>query len=313
MRFRDLEAYRGFVPADADQGHVVIGVSGGRSSAYQMAHIVEAHGGRPEGAIFAFENTGREVAETLDFVHRLDRHFQLGLVWLEYDPASPTKVRVVSYETASRNGEPFDAMLSEVLPRRRDGTPGVRPLPNPVQRTCTATLKTKTAHRYVRRHLGWSTRYYAALGYRADERARYERRVKLDAAKGFDEGGKMTAPMYHAGVVDADVRSFWAATTLDLAVDSTLTNCDLCFMKAEWKVKEIMMLEAIKHQIRLRPGALPPPSVQWWIDKEERQGDRPGTFRKDRPSYRAIWEAVCHGDLLSTLSEEDDRCGSCTD
>ena len=315
LRFTDLDAYRldRFLPADSG-GRLVVGVSGGRSSAYQMAHIVEANGGPPPGVVFNFNNTGKEREETLAFVDRLDRHFQLGIVWMEYDPTVPEKVRRVTFETASRNGEPFDALLSEIVAKRRDGTAGVRPLPNAVQRTCTTTLKVKTVHRYMRRVLGWPTHYYGAVGYRADEPKRYAKRMKLDA-RGWPEAGKAVCPMYHAGVKEDDVRRFWAGDPeLDLKLDSNYGNCDLCFMKSTWKIKEITVMDALRHQVRLRPGAAPPPTVQWWIDKEERVSDRPGVFRKDRPPYRVLWEQVCAGNLESAVAEnKDDRCGSCSD
>jgi len=47
----------------------VISFSGGRSSAYMLHQTLEASGGLPEGSLFAFANTGKEMPETLDFVH----------------------------------------------------------------------------------------------------------------------------------------------------------------------------------------------------------------------------------------------------
>lgn len=322
--FRDLDLYRNYLPDDADEDHQVLGVSGGRSSAYQVAHIVEANGSVPRGAICTFENTGKEREETLVFVDRMDRHFQLDLLWLEHDPEAPGRVKRVTFETAARNGEPFDAFLSDIVPKRRDGTAGVRPLPNPAQRSCTATLKTKTLHRYVRQHLGWSMRYYSVLGFRADERARYERRVKADLKRGWDEGGKAVFPMYRAGAVQADVQAFFpwdpekAACELEvpftLELDSNWGNCDFCFMKSTWKIKEQMVYEALRYQVRIELGATPPPTVQWWIAKEERVSDRPGPFRLDRPTFRELWAQVCAGDLESAVPEgKEDACGTCSD
>lgn len=39
-----------------------------------------------------------------------------------------------------------------------------------------------------------------------------------------------------------------------------------------------------------------------------------GTFRKDRPTIRQLWEQVCEGNYESAVPEgKEDRCGSCTD
>jgi 3'-phosphoadenosine 5'-phosphosulfate sulfotransferase (PAPS reductase)/FAD synthetase len=313
FHFRDLHLYRreNFPP-----GKIAVGVSCGRSSGFQAAHIAAANPSPADRAdfIFNFENTGLEMEESLLFADKLDRYFGLDLHWLEYDPAEKTKVRRVSYETASRQGEPMQRLLEEIVPKRRDGTAGVRPLPNPVQRTCTANLKIKTMHRYVRRHLGWSTQYHSVIGYRADEKDRYERKVALDAKKGFDEGGKGLFPMYHAGIVQDDVQVFFMTGAFDLKIDSTHGNCDLCLMLATWKIKERMLLFAIEEQIKPRRGGPIPTRVARWIAWEERPSDRPGTFRKDRPTIRQLWEEICDGNFTAVGNGDlGPMCLSCTD
>lgn len=306
--FRDLEFYRN-APAP-----LTVNVSGGRSSAYQAAHIIEANGRVPEGVPFLFNNTGKERRETYDFIQKFDNYYGIGIIWTEYDPAVPGKFRRVDYATASRNGEPFERLLSEIVPKRRDGSAGVRPLPNPTQRTCTAALKVKTAHRFLRREMGWPTRYYSAIGYRADEPSRYEKRVARELRKPFDEGGNCWCPMYHAGVISDRVQQFWRTMPFDLELDSDFGNCDLCFMASTWKIKARMVLLALESQTKLSPGTPPPASVAQWIAWEERESDRPGTFRKDRPTIRALWDQVCAGDFEAVGNGALGLvCGACTD
>lgn len=309
FQFKNLDVYRNLPE------RLVINVSGGRSSGYQMAHIVAACDGKfPSNWLFVFENTGLERPETYDFLWKLDNYFHIKLTWLERDPHELGKVRVVDYFNASRDGEPMEAFLNTPL-RRRDGTVGVRPLPNPPQRTCTAELKTKTVHRYVRQHLGWPTAYYSAIGFRADEKSRVERRRAMDNKKGFGgESGRGIFPMFDAGVVRDDVENFWLHGPFDLELDSDFGNCDLCFMASTWKIKQRMMLIALEAQVRALPGSSPPPRIARWIAWEERESDRPGPFRKDRPTLRELWNQVCAGDFESAVPEgREDRCGSCTD
>lgn len=308
--FQNLAYYDENVWWPHDSEHIGLSVSGGRSSAYQAWHIWKANGGIPAGVRPHFCNTGRESEETLLFVHRLDQELDLNLSWLEFDMHANTKVREVSFETADREGRPFNEFLyTEII--RRDGTLGVRPLPNPAQRTCTDQLKAKTWHRFARRHLGWPTQYYTFLGYRADEPDRVKRRQKRDA-KGFKETGKGIFQMFHAGVVTEDKERFFETTPFDLAMASDHGNCDYCFMVSTWKIKERMLMEALSTGYGLNPDR-PPPRLMFWIEAEERISDRPGVFRRDRPSYREMWHQVCAGNMQSCVVGEnkEDRCGDC--
>jgi hypothetical protein len=314
FQYQNLEHYRQYLSIE----RLVVGVSGGRSSAYQMAHLVEAarrfNGGIPSGWIFAFENTSLERHETYDFLWKLDCYFLKNtLVILEWDPSVPMGFRVVDHATLARNGEVMDRFLNTPL-QRRDGTVGVRPLPNPTQRTCTGNLKIKTSHRYVRKVLKWPTEYYAAIGYRADEKSRCDRKWLRDEARGFDEGGIGVFPMFDAGVTEGMVQAFFFTGPFNLKLDSDFGNCDFCFMTSTWKIKQRMVLVALETQTKLVPGTAPPERIARWIAWEERQSDRPGTFRKDRPTMRQLWEQVCVGDMESAVPEgKNDRCGTCTD
>lgn len=314
--FADLEAYRLENWAPNDDRPIGLSISGGLSSAYQAWHIVEANGGLPSRLKPHFCNTGREHEETLIFVDRLDRELGLNLAYIEFDMGQNTKVKTVDFASANRDGEPFLQLLyNEIL--RRDGTIGVRPLPNPVQRICTDQMKAKTWHRYARRHLGWSTQYYTVLGYRADEPLRYAKRIKRDSG-GWKETGKGLFPMFHAGVDSDQKESFWRRAPFTLGIDSNMGNCDLCFMKSTWKIKEQMLLIIIEDGLKLsdlRAGRVAiPPRVMFWIAAEERLSDRPGVFRKDRPPYRQLWNEVLAGNMQSSVAEgKEDRCQSCSD
>ena len=99
----------------------VLNVSGGRSSGFMLRKVLDAHGGAlPPRCEAVFANTGRERPETLDFVAALTEQWGVPVTWLEFDyrpdrePGSGRtkyRARVVSRETASLDGEPFDALL----------------------------------------------------------------------------------------------------------------------------------------------------------------------------------------------------------
>ena len=52
-------------------GKVQISFSGGRTSGYMLYKILEANNGLPSNAVVSFQNTGKEMPETLDFVQQV--------------------------------------------------------------------------------------------------------------------------------------------------------------------------------------------------------------------------------------------------
>ena len=91
----------------------VISFSGGRTSAYMLKQIVNAHGGQlPAEATVVFANTGMERPETLDFIDTCARAWAIDIVWVELDRAAPHRTRIVDYATASRNGEGCESRMA---------------------------------------------------------------------------------------------------------------------------------------------------------------------------------------------------------
>jgi 3'-phosphoadenosine 5'-phosphosulfate sulfotransferase (PAPS reductase)/FAD synthetase len=93
--------------------------------------------------IFGFANTGKEREETLVFVDRCDREWGLNLVWVEalvnHDQRKSSGHKIVSFETAARNGEPFEEVI------KKYGIPN-KPFPH-----CTRELKRNALQSYLLR------------------------------------------------------------------------------------------------------------------------------------------------------------------
>ena len=90
----------------------VISFSGGRTSGFLLKHVVDAYDGRlPASISVVFANTGLERPETLDFVDRCAVAWSVPVHWVQYDWDAPHRTRVVDHATASRNGEPFAALI----------------------------------------------------------------------------------------------------------------------------------------------------------------------------------------------------------
>lgn len=201
-------------------GYVQIAFSGGRTSAFMLHQILEANGDLPERVQVAFQNTGREMPQTLDFVNECGSRWGVNIVWLEYRAETPFYERV-SHNSAARDGEPFEALI-----RKR------KFLPNQNARFCTTELKIRPAKRYLR-DLGWD--YWTnAVGLRADE----PRRLKPEGVKLKGDRWSVWQPLANAGVGRHDVAKFWESQPFDLRLPNVkgncwLGNCDGCFLKSE--------------------------------------------------------------------------------
>lgn len=198
-------------------GNVQIAFSGGRTSAYMLHQILEANGTLPDRVQVTFQNTGREMNETLDFVQQVGERWNVPVHWLEYRSAAPFYEHV-NHNSASRDGEPFEALI-----RKR------KYLPNQQTRFCTIELKVRTAKRYLV-SLGWK-HWVNCVGFRADEPHR------LNKPKPKDRWTVWT-PLADAGVGRHDITEFWSKQPFDLRLPNVsgncwLGNCDGCFLKSE--------------------------------------------------------------------------------
>jgi 3'-phosphoadenosine 5'-phosphosulfate sulfotransferase (PAPS reductase)/FAD synthetase len=256
-------------------GPAVISFSGGRTSAYMLRRILDAHGGTlPDDVLVCFANTGREMPATLDFVRDCGAAWNVPIHWLEYrrdEATGRVSAEEVSHNSASRNGEPFLQMAR-----------GKQMLPNPVMRFCTTELKIRTIWRYTTGILGARAVWTQVVGLRADEPRRVERMKSPERRrKAGKESRDVVMPLADAGVTKADVMSFWAAQPFDLGLKGAWEgNCDGCFLKRQSAIAR-MFLDY-------------PDRMAWWPEVEAlgvgRTTRNPavGLFRKDRPSYDRI-------------------------
>ena len=264
-----------------------ISFSGGRTSAYMLWRVLQSNGGLPADARVVFANTGKEAPETLAFVRDCGNFWGVPITWLEWQ--ADGGARVVDFHSASRNGEPFAALIA-----KRNY------LPNPVARFCTVELKILTMERHLRA-IGWAD-WDNMIGVRADEPRRVAK-MRADP-KGGRGSGSRCLPLADLGVTAADVGAFWRAQPFDLGLPNiggvTMHgNCDLCFLKGSHQVMSLI--------------AERPSRAVWWAAMESSitnlKIQNGGRFRSDRPSYAAM--AGYARDQVDAFGHADDEAAAC--
>jgi len=211
---------------------ILVSFSGGRTSAL-MAKLIQEHPKYKDyEKLFCYANTGKESEATLEFIDRCDKEFGLDLVWLEADVIHEKGVgtipKVVDFDTASRNGEPFEEVIKKYG------------LPSKMYRHCTREMKEYPIAKYARSILG--NDYVIAIGIRADEKHRL----------GSDP--KKVYPLAELGFTEEIVRNWWDRQSFDLDLKDYQGNCDFCFLKS------------IRKKLTLAQEN--PKSLDWWNKME---------------------------------------------
>jgi len=226
----------------------------------------------------------------LRFVNECSKRWNVEITWLEFAVQDNEKIsKVVNFETASRKGEPFEAVINWYQPS----------LPNGRARYCSSQMKTRTMHRHLR-SLGW-TDWDSFIGIRADE----PRRVAKFRANPHPENKNETVcmPLVPNNVSSKEVGNFWNNQPFDLELPNingkTMHgNCDLCMLKPK---SQILSLITEK-----------PDRALWWIKQEEEAAKRCAGdgkfFAIDRPTYAQMYKYAAE---QTDMFDKDEEAISC--
>ena len=267
----------------------LISFSGGRTSGFMLKKIIDAYEGTsPKDIYVVFANTGKEMPQTLDFVRDCADKWDCKIHWLELEIADERPVyrtKEVNYETASRKGEPFEALI-----QRR------KMLPNPVMRMCTQELKMNVMKRFMKEkgHKEWTN----VVGLRYDEPRRVAKQSRQNDSN--VNAWDSVCPLYQDKITVKEILEFWQKNNFDLKLTSdngqtTAGNCDLCYLKGTKTLTKI-----IKEK---------PDLADWWIAQEEKID---ATFRKDG-SYINLVDLTKLEDKQIELFDDDSRSCFCHD
>ncbi len=265
-------------------GPTLVSLSGGRTSARMLHAILAAHGGvLPDYVFVAFANTGKEKEETLRFVHDIETNWGVRVHWLEFVTDLATvgpagRFVEVGYNSASREGEPFDRLIE-----RKQALPS-----NLTGRWCTSFLKIAVLSDFMET-MGYPPgSYVECVGLRADEADR----VKRNTAQAKKHGRRTEYPLAVAGVVKADIFVFWKLQPFDLALPRGYGNCDHC--------------PFVGDKSRVARARADPSGALWWAKKELARNFRMGRTY----SMIEILGLVAQSPIFEPLDDADSECGS---
>lgn len=232
---------------------LLISFSGGKTSAFMTQWLLANKQDEYEMKV-VFANTGLENEKTLEFVKKNAEYFGFECIWVEAITNSiwgkGVGAKVVTFETASRNGEPFDDS------NKKHG------LPNQTAPKCTRELKAYAIKAYLR-DIGWS-KYQTAIGIRVDE---------IDRMNAKKKELRLIYPLISMiPFTKSDVNEFWKNQPFNLEIREHEGNCNCC-----WKKSLKKLLTIAKEN---------PKAFDWWAEQEKKYENFIPASRAHNPNIK---------------------------
>lgn len=198
--------------------NLLISFSGGETSGYMLYYLTNLFPDRDNyNMAIVFANTGEENEETLRFVRDCGIKFNVPIVWVEanvnMESGKGTTHKIVDFESASRNGEPFEDVIKKYG------------IPNQVFPHCNREMKLRPIHSYIKNELGWKKGYKTAIGIRYDEIDRMVAdRSTYNVIYPLIENTRMTKQK---------INFWWSQQEFRLNLKGYQGNCKTCWKKSK--------------------------------------------------------------------------------
>jgi len=201
---------------------LLISFSGGETSAYMLYYILNLWSKRDEYEIIVlFANTGEENEETLIFIEKCSKLFNVKVIWLEgvfhKEHRKGTTHKVVDFKTATRGNKLFEEMIK------------VYGIPNQSYPHCNRELKLQPIKSYLRL-IGWKD-YYTAIGIRNDE---------IDRVNPKHKDLRLIYPLVtDKPMTKTKINFWWSQQPFRLNLKHYQGNCTTCWKKSSKKLYKI--------------------------------------------------------------------------
>lgn len=254
---------------------LLVSFSGGETSAF-MAQWLWKHKQNEFEMKFVFANTGQENQETLKFIQKCENKFGFKINWIEADvregKGNGTRFKLTDFQNASRNGEPFEAVIKKYG------------IPNTSFLHCTRELKMNPIKAFAKSIWG-KEKYYLAIGIRIDEFDRMNAnkdKLRIIYPLISKEMKPMTKPM---------INFWWKQQPFRLNLRGYQGNCITCYKKSDKKLFQI---------------AKENPQAFDFFDRMEKQyGNGQQIFRKNRTTKMLLEEAKNWNGTVKDDSENE--------
>lgn len=205
--------------------NLLVSFSGGETSAY-MAHWLKKHHKEHgyENIVFVFANTGLENEETLEFVDKCDKHFDLNVHWVEAKIIHQYKVGTSYNETDFINSDRAGKVFEDFI--KKYG------IPNHASPQCSRELKLRPISSFCKDYFN-GKKYDTAIGIRKDE---------IDRMNADRKKLRIIYPLIDPKMLPATkpmVNFFWKQMPFRLNLKGYQGNCATCYKKSDKKLWQI--------------------------------------------------------------------------
>jgi hypothetical protein len=256
---------------------LLVSFSGGETSGYMLSWILKNWSNKYEIKV-VFANTGQENEETLLFVQKCSEYFKVEVIWVEAvvnpENRKGTTHKIVNFETASRNGEPFEAVIAKYG------------IPNPATPHCNREMKLNAINSYMK-SIGWK-KYYSAIGIRVDE---------FDRMNAKRKERRLLYPLISEKPMSkAKINQWWNLQPFRLKLKGYQGNCKTCWKKSDAKLYTLInenksQFDFFEQMENKYSSFIPESRIKLMTERGEEIPTKTNFFRKNRSVADLVKEA----------------------
>jgi hypothetical protein len=250
-----------------DNKNIFCSVSAGYSSVMMAIKLREWY---PDyNIVYAMANTSKERIESLEFMDKCDKYYNLNLSWIEavfHERGEGVTYEVVDFDNLKTRGEIFWHGIQKLG------------IPSKINKWCNRDMKVVPLRKFADDVFG-KDNYSIAVGMRVDEMDR--------VGKSYKENNTFY-PLIDKKIDTKARNKFWSEQPIKISIPAYKGNCDMCFEKSNRKLLTIISEE---------------PTLAMWWDRMEKGYSK--TPIEGKPAYNSYAENGGMNFYRENLSVQD--------